>query len=48
VMLDLRGADQPATVRSADEGDLTTLVMPCRPDPPGTTSRTPRPQTRKE
>lgn len=33
VMLDLRGADQPATVRSADAGDLTTLVMPCRTDP---------------
>ncbi|OSY39467.1 DNA-binding transcriptional MerR regulator [Pseudonocardia autotrophica] len=30
VMLDLRGPDQPATVRSADDGDLTTLVMPCR------------------
>ena len=28
VMLDLRGPDQPATVRSADDGDLTTLVMP--------------------
>lgn len=33
LMLDLRGTDQPATVRSADEGDLTTLVMPCRADP---------------
>lgn len=30
LMLDLRGPDQPATVRSADDGDLTTLVMPCR------------------
>lgn len=30
VLLDLRGPDQPATVRSADDGDLTTLVMPCR------------------
>lgn len=30
LMVDLRGADQPATVRSADDGDLTTLVMPCR------------------
>ncbi|WP_044507315.1 DNA polymerase III subunit beta family protein [Gordonia sp. KTR9] len=30
VMLDLRGPDQPATVRSADAGDLTVLVMPCR------------------
>lgn len=33
LMLDLRGTDQPATVRSADEGDLTTLVMPCQADP---------------
>lgn len=34
VLLDLRGPDQPATVRSADDGDLTTLVMPCRtPEP---------------
>ncbi|QFU85390.1 MerR family transcriptional regulator [Amycolatopsis sp. YIM 10] len=32
LMLDLRGPDQPATVRSADDGDLTTLVMPCRKD----------------
>lgn len=31
VILDLRSTDQPATVRSADDGDLTTLVMPCRP-----------------
>ncbi|WP_278312596.1 DNA polymerase III subunit beta family protein [Lolliginicoccus levis] len=30
VIVDLRGPDQPATVRSADDGDLTTLVMPCR------------------
>lgn len=30
LMLDLRGQDQPATVRSADDGDLTILVMPCR------------------
>ncbi|OBB86588.1 MerR family transcriptional regulator [Mycolicibacterium peregrinum] len=29
LMLDLRGPDQPATVRSADDGDFTTLVMPC-------------------
>ncbi|MEU3607285.1 MerR family transcriptional regulator [Streptomyces sp. NPDC035033] len=28
VMLDLRGHDEPVTVRSADRGDLTTLVMP--------------------
>lgn len=32
VLLDLRGPDQPGTVRSADRGDLTTLVMPVRPD----------------
>ncbi len=32
VILDLRSTDQPATVRSADDGDLTTLVMPCRPN----------------
>lgn len=28
VMLDLRGYDQPVTIRSADRGDLTTLAMP--------------------
>lgn len=28
VLLDFRGREQPATVRSADRGDLTTLVMP--------------------
>ncbi len=27
-VLDLRGPDQPVTIRSADRGDLTTLVMP--------------------
>ncbi|MFD3611085.1 MerR family transcriptional regulator [Streptomyces atroolivaceus] len=32
VLLDLRGHDQPVTVRSADRGDLTTLIMPIRPD----------------
>ncbi|NBE56903.1 DNA polymerase III subunit beta family protein [Streptomyces boluensis] len=31
VMLDLRGHDQPVTIRSADRGDLTTLAMPTRP-----------------
>lgn len=31
-MFDLRGPDQPTTVRSADNGDLTTLVMPCHAD----------------
>ncbi|MFE6620774.1 MerR family transcriptional regulator [Streptomyces sp. NPDC057740] len=34
VMLDLRGPDQPVTVRSADRGDLTTLAMPVKPDHP--------------
>lgn len=29
VMIDLRGSDQPATIRSANDGDLTTLAMPC-------------------
>ena len=34
LMLDLRGPSQPATIRSGDDGDLTTLVMPCQaPDP---------------
>lgn len=33
VMLDLRGPDQPVTIRSADRGDLTTLAMPVRPAP---------------
>ncbi|MFJ3661698.1 MerR family transcriptional regulator [Streptomyces sp. NPDC090119] len=32
VMLDLRGDDQPVTVRSADRGDLTTLIMPVKTD----------------
>jgi DNA-binding transcriptional MerR regulator len=32
VMLDLRGPDQPVTVRSADRGDLTTWAMPVKPD----------------
>lgn len=31
VMLDLRGPDQPVTIRSADRGDLTTLAMPIKP-----------------
>lgn len=30
VLIDIRGVDQPATVRSADNGDLTTLTMPRR------------------
>lgn len=33
VLIDLRGTHQPATIRSADDGDLTTLVMPCRAAP---------------
>ncbi|MEU3045974.1 MerR family transcriptional regulator [Streptomyces sp. NPDC006984] len=32
LLLDLRGHDQPVTIRSADRGDLTTLTMPTRPD----------------
>ncbi|MDT0445446.1 DNA polymerase III subunit beta family protein [Streptomyces johnsoniae] len=35
VMLDLRGADEPVTFRSADRGDLTTLAMPVKPDRSG-------------
>ncbi len=31
VLLDLRGPAQPATIRSADHGDLITLVMPTKP-----------------
>ncbi len=31
VLLDLRGPGEPATIRSADHGDLTTLVMPVKP-----------------
>lgn len=34
VMLDLRGTDQPVTIRSADRGDLTTLAMPVAPHRP--------------
>ncbi|MFD8410171.1 MerR family transcriptional regulator [Streptomyces sp. NPDC059650] len=34
VMLDLRGHDQPVTIRSADRGDLTTLAMPVKADHP--------------
>ncbi|MFE3390019.1 DNA polymerase III subunit beta family protein [Streptomyces anulatus] len=32
VLLDLRGHDQPVTIRSADRGDLTTLAMPIKSD----------------
>lgn len=49
VLLDLRGPDQPATVRSADDGDLTTLMMPCRAPtgfpPPMTRSMKPKTHT---
>ncbi|GAB85856.1 MerR family transcriptional regulator [Gordonia rubripertincta] len=31
VLVDFRGHDLPATIRSADRGDLTTLVMPIAP-----------------
>jgi DNA polymerase-3 subunit beta len=31
VMLDIAGSDQPVVVRSADNGDLTTLAMPVMP-----------------
>lgn len=31
LLLDLRGPDQPITLRSADRGDLTTLAMPIHP-----------------
>lgn len=30
VLIDLRGDEQPATIRSADDGDLTVLAMPRR------------------
>lgn len=33
VMLDLIAPDLPARIRSADDGDLFTLAMPCRPEP---------------
>jgi len=36
VMIDVRGPAQPATVRSADRGDLTTLVMPVHRSTEGT------------
>ncbi|MEU7315314.1 MerR family transcriptional regulator [Streptomyces sp. NPDC007083] len=42
LLLDLRGPDQPGTIRSADRGDLTTLAMPTEPDrtPSARTART--------
>ncbi|MEU4808896.1 MerR family transcriptional regulator [Nocardia fluminea] len=39
VMLDLIAPDQPVLIRSADDGDLTTLAMPCKPEPTEETSR---------
>lgn len=39
VMLDLITADLPVLVRSADDGDLSTLVMPCEPEPTEATVR---------
>ncbi|QIS05175.1 MerR family transcriptional regulator [Nocardia brasiliensis] len=34
LMFDIAAADQPVVVRSATDGDLTTLVMPTRPNTP--------------
>lgn len=31
VMLEIRGPEQPVTIRSADRGDLTVVVMPVKP-----------------
>ncbi|MFC9659193.1 MerR family transcriptional regulator [Nocardia sp. NPDC127606] len=39
VMLDLIAPDQPVLIRSADDGDLSTLAMPRRPEPTEETSR---------
>ncbi|MEU4647091.1 MerR family transcriptional regulator [Nocardia fluminea] len=39
VMLDLIAPDQPVLIRSADDGDLSTLAMPRKPEPPEETSR---------
>ncbi|MFD4443094.1 MerR family transcriptional regulator [Nocardia sp. NPDC058519] len=39
VMLDLIAADMPVLVRSADDGDSSTLAMPCKPEPTEETSR---------
>ncbi|MEV0433474.1 MerR family transcriptional regulator [Nocardia sp. NPDC050413] len=33
IMLDLSAPDLPAHIRSADDGDLRTLAMPCKPAP---------------
>ena len=34
LLIDFRGHTQPATIRSADHGDLTTVAMPTMPPPP--------------
>ncbi|MGF0318953.1 MerR family transcriptional regulator [Nocardia fluminea] len=39
VMLDLIAPDQPVLIRSADDGDLSTLAMPRKPEPTEETSR---------
>ncbi|MFD4355203.1 MerR family transcriptional regulator [Nocardia sp. NPDC058518] len=39
VMLDLIAADMPVLIRSADDGGLSTLAMPCKPEPTEETSR---------
>ncbi|MFE9787210.1 hypothetical protein ACFYO7_17685 [Nocardia salmonicida] len=39
VMLDLISPDQPVLIRSADDGDLSTLAMPRKPEPTEETSR---------
>ncbi|MEV0853534.1 MerR family transcriptional regulator [Nocardia fluminea] len=38
VMLDLIAPDQPVLIRSADDGDLSTLAMPRKPEPSEETS----------
>ncbi|MEV4155252.1 MerR family transcriptional regulator [Nocardia salmonicida] len=39
VMLDLIAPDQPVLIRSADDGDLSTLAMPRKPEPTEEASR---------
>lgn len=39
VMLDLIAPDQPVLIRSADDGDLSTLAMPRKPEPTEETFR---------
>jgi DNA-binding transcriptional MerR regulator len=45
LLLDLRAPDRPATIRSADHGDLTTVLMPTNPNPE---IRTPNPKEKDE